>query len=103
MNSRNFAQNQNQKPVGVSCPSVAHFNRSRIDLAPPADGVGGKACFNYANQGSPTGHEEKRQEAEARLFGGIVRETQMRLDSPLFKTESYKQDSTATIKESLNE
>ena len=50
------------------------------------------------------GHGERQgREAEARLFGGIVRETQMRPGSPLFKTESYKQDSTATIRESLHD
>jgi hypothetical protein len=70
MNSRNLTQEKNRKSVAVSRLSAAHFNQSRIDLAPPTDGVGGKNCFNYADQGSPTGHEEKQPpEAEAQLFG----------------------------------
>lgn len=103
VNSRNFPRDRNPKPDAVSRLSAAHFNQSRINLAPPTGPVSGKACFNYANRGLPAGHEETLREAEARLFGGILRETQMRPGSPLFKTESYKQDSTATIKESLNE
>jgi hypothetical protein len=104
MNSRSLTHGQNRKSVAVSRLSAAHFNQSGIDLAPATDGVGGKNCFNYANQVSPSGHEEKQsQEAAAQLFGGIERETQMRPGSPLFKSESYPQDSTATIKESLHE
>jgi hypothetical protein len=101
MNGRKFPRNQ--KPVAVSSPSAARSNQSRIDLAPATEALGDKACFNYANQGSSAGQDGKLQDAEAGLFGGIVREAQMRPGSPLFKTESYKQDSTATIKESLSD
>jgi hypothetical protein len=103
MKNRKFPQDQNQEPATFSRLFAAPIDQSGIDFTPATDDLGGKACSNCANQGSPIGQEEKRQEAEARLFGGIVRETQMRPGSSLFKTETYKQDSTATIKESLNE
>jgi hypothetical protein len=51
----------------------------------------------------PVPGEKRGREANAKLFAGIVRETQMRPGSPLFKTESYKQDSTSTIRESLHD
>jgi hypothetical protein len=95
-----------QDPVSVAVPHLAavDFDQRGIDIAPQTGGVAGSTRFSYADQGPPPEPEEKQEwEAEARLFGGIVRETQMQPGSPLFETESYKQDSTATIKESLDE
>ena len=95
-----------QEPVSVAVPhlAAADFNQSGIDVALQTGGVTGSTCFSYADQGPPPESEEKQErEAGARLFGGIVRETQMRPGSPLFETEAYKQDSTATIEESLHE
>jgi hypothetical protein len=100
MNGRNQPQNQTQ--VEASRPSAWPFNQSRIDIAPTTGGVVGRACSSDADQDEPP-EEKQGREAEARLFGGIARETQMRPGTPLFKTESYKQDSTATIKESLHD
>jgi hypothetical protein len=95
-----------QDSVSVAVPHLAaeDFNQSGIDVAPLTGGVAGSTCFSYADQGPPSEPEENQErEAEARLSGGIVRETQMRPGSPLFETEAYKQDSTATIKESLHD
>ena len=95
-----------QDPVSVAVPHLAavDFDQRGIDIAPQTGGVAGSTCFSYADQGPPPEPEEKQErEAEARLFGGIVRETQMRPGSPLFETEAYKQDSTATIEESLHD
>jgi hypothetical protein len=59
---------------------------------------------NQKQLDAPYGRGVKQgREPEAHLFGGIIRETQMRPGSPLFKTESYEQDSTATIRESLHD
>jgi hypothetical protein len=97
-------QDQHSKSVAVAPLAAAHLNQGRIDTGRPTGGVAGEACFSYADQGpSPEPEEKQEWEAEARLFGGIARETQMRPGSPLFETETYKQDSTATIKESLDE
>jgi hypothetical protein len=88
-------------PVSVAVPhlAAADFNQSEVDVAPPTGGVAGNACFSYADQGPLPELEEKQEcEAGARLIGGIIRETQMRPGSPLFESESYKQDSTAAIK-----
>jgi len=100
MNGSNLPQHQKQ--VDVLRPLASHFIQSRIDIAPATGGVVGRACPSYADQDPPR-EEKQGREAEARLFGGILRETQMRPGTPLFKTESYKQDSTATIKESLRD
>ena len=99
-----FPKGQEPESVAVPHLAAADFNQSGIDVARLMGGVAGSTCFSYADQGPPPESEEKQErEAEARLFGGIVRETQMRPGSPLFETEAYKQDSTATIEESLHE
>jgi hypothetical protein len=58
--------------------------------APPSkDDVARCAYSIYESQGSQPGHEVKHWlEAEAQLFGGIERETQMNPKSPLFRKES---------------
>jgi hypothetical protein len=50
--------------------------------------VARRAYAIYENQGSQSGHEVKHWlEAEAQLFGGVERETQMHPSSSLFKVE----------------
>jgi hypothetical protein len=50
--------------------------------------VARRAYAIYENQGSQSGHEVNHWlEAEAQLFGGVERETQMHPSSSLFKVE----------------
>jgi hypothetical protein len=99
-----FPKGQDPESVAVPHLAAADLNQSGIDVALQTGGVTGSSSFSYADQGPPPEPEEKQErEADARLFGGIVRETQIRPGSPLFETESYKQDSTATSEESLDE
>jgi hypothetical protein len=56
---------------------------------PLKDDVARRAYSIYESQGSHPGHEVKHWvEAEAQLFGGIERETQINSNSPLFRKES---------------
>jgi len=57
-------------------------------FAPSPDTVARRAYTIYEKQGSQPGHEVKHWlEAEAQLFGGVERESQMHSGSSLFKTE----------------
>jgi hypothetical protein len=57
--------------------------------SPTKDEVARCAYAIYESQGSHPGHEVRHWlEAEAQLFGGIERETQMNPKSPLFRKES---------------
>ena len=57
-------------------------------FAPSPEAVARRAYAIYEKQGSQPGHEVKHWlEAEAQLFGGVERESQMRPGSSLFITE----------------
>ena len=57
-------------------------------FAPSPEAVARRAYAIYEKQGSQPGHEVKHWlEAEAQLFGGVERESQMHSGSSLFKTE----------------
>jgi hypothetical protein len=81
---------QDQIPASVlSKTGPMDLSRSKTAFAPSPDEVARRAYSIYENQGSQPGHEVKHWlEAEAQLFGGIERETQMHSGSPLFTTES---------------
>jgi hypothetical protein len=70
MKHHKFSQNQNQKPAGVSPPTmVLDLNQNGIDFAPSPDEVARKAYFSYVNEGSLPGHEVQYcLEAEAQLL-----------------------------------
>jgi len=66
----------------------ADLNRLKPASAPSPDAVARLAYAIYENQGSQPGHEVKHWlEAEAQLFGGVERESQMHSGSSLFQTE----------------
>jgi len=67
---------------------VANSNESKSASGPSPEAVARRAYDIYENQGSQPGHELKHWlEAEAQLFGGIERESQMHPGSSLFTTE----------------
>jgi hypothetical protein len=70
MKHKNFSQDQNPKPVGVSRPIVAaDLNQNEIDFAPSPDEVARKAYFSYVNEGSLPGHDVQHWlAAEAELI-----------------------------------
>jgi hypothetical protein len=70
MKHKNFSQDQNPKPAGVSRPIVAaDLNQNEIDFAPSPDEVARKAYFSYVNEGSPPGHDVQHWlAAEAELI-----------------------------------
>jgi hypothetical protein len=62
--------------------------RQAMTFPPSPDAVARRAYAIYESQGSQPGHEVKHWlEAEAQLFGGVERESQMHPGSPLFTTE----------------
>ena len=64
------------------------LNESKKVAPPSPEAVARRAYAIYENQGSPAGGELKHWlEAEAQLFGGIERESQMHPGSSLFVTE----------------
>jgi hypothetical protein len=64
------------------------LNKMKTAFPPSPDEVARRAYTIYENQGSQPGHEVKHWlEAEAQLFGGVERESQMRPGSSLFTTE----------------
>jgi hypothetical protein len=64
------------------------LNQNKTASSPSPEAVSRRAYGIYEDQGSQPGHEVKHWlEAEAQLFGGVERESQMRPGSSLFKTE----------------
>jgi hypothetical protein len=70
MKSKNFSQNQTQKPASASRPTAAaDVNQNEINFAPAPDEVARRAYFTYVNQGSLPGHEVQHWlAAEAQLL-----------------------------------
>jgi hypothetical protein len=76
------------EPNQLSLHADRGLNQSRPAAAPSPEAVARRAYAIYENQGSQPGHEVKHWlEAEAQLFGGVERESQMHPGSSLFKTE----------------
>jgi hypothetical protein len=75
MKSNPFPPDVNQKPAGAGKPTVVTgLNQGQPALAPSLE--------------AQPGHEVKHWlEAEAQLFGGVERESQMHPGSSLFSTE----------------
>jgi hypothetical protein len=87
MKSNQFSLNANQKSA-KGLTAVANLIQSQAASAPPPETVARRAYAIYEKQGSQPGHEVKHWlEAEAQLFGGVERESQMHPGSSLFKTE----------------
>jgi len=89
MKPSQFSPNANQKTARSQKPTTGlDLNQSKTALAPTQEAVARRAYAIYEKQGSQPGHEVKHWlEAEAQLFGGIERESQMRPGSSLFTTE----------------
>jgi hypothetical protein len=68
--------------------TVAESNQNKTAPPPSSEAVARRAYAIYENQGSQPGHEIKHWlEAEAQLFGGVERESQMHPGSSIFVTE----------------
>ena len=79
----------NQKPAGASpSASASETSERKTAIVPSPDEIAKRAYFSYVKEGSLPGHEEQHWlEAEAQLFAGIERQSQMRPGSSLFKSE----------------
>jgi hypothetical protein len=89
MKPNKFSPNADQKIARAPKTAASmDLNQSKTAFPPSPDAVARRACSIYENQGSQPGHEVKHWlEAEAQLFGGVERETQMHPGSSLFKAE----------------
>jgi hypothetical protein len=89
MKPNQFALNANPKSAKVQKPiAVADLVQSQPAAPESPEAVARRACAIDKKQGSQPGHEVKHWlEAEAQLFGGVERESQMHPGSSLFKTE----------------
>jgi len=79
----------NQKTAKAQKPATgADLNQSKTAFTPSPKAVARQTYAIYEKQGSQSGHAVKHWlEAEAQLFGGVERESQMHPGSSLFKTE----------------
>ena len=79
MQRNNISQNQKQKAISAVRPTgVADLSRSRSNFRPLPTEVAKRAYFNYLNEGSIHGRDEKHWlEAEAQLFAEIDHEMQI--------------------------
>ena len=89
MKPNSFSLDANQKSAKSKKPTKgADLIQSKTAFVPSPDAVARRAYAIYEKQGSQSGHEVKHWlEAEAQLFGGVERESQMRPGSSLFITE----------------
>ena len=89
MKTKQFSLGANPKKVEAQNPTVgAALIQIITAFAPSPQTVARRAYAIYEQQGSPHGHDVKHWlEAEAQLFGGVERESQMHPGSSLFKTE----------------
>jgi hypothetical protein len=90
--SNNMKKNkvsQDQIPASVlSRSGPMDFSKTKMAFAPSSEEVARRAYSIYEKQGSQPGHEVRHWlEAEAQLFGGVERESQMHSGSSLFKIE----------------
>jgi hypothetical protein len=89
MKPNKFSPNADRKmAMAPKTVAAVDLNQSKTAFPPSSDAVARRAYSIYENQGSQPGHELKNWlEAEAQLFGGVERETQMHPGSSLFKAE----------------
>jgi hypothetical protein len=89
MKPNSFSLAPNQKSAKAKKPTAGEdLNQSKTAFVPSPEAVARRAYAIYENQGSQPGHEVKHWlEAEAQLFGGIERESQMHPGSSLFTAE----------------
>jgi len=89
MKAKQIFPDANKNTAAAQKPAVgAALIQILTAFAPSPEAVARRAYAIYENQGSHPGHEMKHWlEAEAQLFGGVERESQMHPGSSLFKTE----------------
>jgi hypothetical protein len=80
---------QDQIPASVlNKTGPLDISKGKTASTPSPDEVARRAYAIYEHQGSHPGHDVKHWlEAEAQLFGGVERETQMHPGASLFTTE----------------
>jgi hypothetical protein len=78
MKYQQLSQDHNRKAAIVpSLPSAKELNQNKVALTASPDEVARRAYFNYLNEGSIPGREEKHWlEAEAQLIAEMAREAQ---------------------------
>jgi len=87
MKQKSFSPNQQPASASPSA-SASETSQRNTAIVPSPDEIAKRAYFSYVNEGSQPGHEERHWlEAEAQLFAGIERQSQMHPGSSLFKTE----------------
>jgi len=89
MKTNPFVPKANQKTAKVQkAIASADINQSKQLSRPSSEAVARRAYDIYENEGSQPGNDVKHWlEAEAQLFGGVERESQMHPGSSLFITE----------------
>ena len=89
MKPNSFSLAPNQKSAKAKKPTAGEdLNQSKTAFVPSPEAVARRAYAIYEKQGSKHGYAVKHWlEAEAQLFGGVERESQMHPGSSLFKTE----------------
>jgi hypothetical protein len=87
METKQFSLNTNRKSAKKPT-AVMELIQSQPAAAPSPEALARRAYAIYEHQGSQPGHEVKHWlEAEAQLFGGVERESQMHPGSSLFTHE----------------
>jgi len=89
MKSNQFAPSANPRTSREKIQTAnPDLNQSQTGLPPSPEAVARRAYNIYEPQGSQPGNEVKHWlEAEAQLFGGVERESQMHPGSSLFTHE----------------
>lgn len=89
MKAKQFSPAANRKPAEAQPPTAgAALIQIITAFAPSPETVARRAYTIYESQGSQPGHDVKHWlEAEAQLFGGVERESQMHPGSSLFTTQ----------------
>jgi hypothetical protein len=89
MTANPLSRNASQRIVNAQESTAGgNLNHKNPPSEPSPDSIARLAYAIYENQSSQPGHQvEHWLEAEAQLFGGVERETQMHPGSSLFTTE----------------
>jgi len=89
MKPNKLSPNADQKLAWVTKKATrVAFNKGKTVFAPTPEAAARRAGSIYKYQGSQPGHELKPwREAEAQLFDGVERESQMHPGSSLFVTK----------------
>jgi len=88
MKENHFSPGVTPKTAKTQKSIAVDLNPSKTVPAPSPEAVARGAYSIYENEGSKPGHDIRHWlEAEAQLFGGVERESEMHPGSSLFTTE----------------